>query len=394
MNAPADARPAAPRSALRDWKTWLGVAVTVALLYYAAPKDPQEWADMRAAFARADYGWLIVFWGLLAGFYLLKAWRWTLLLRPLGRYGVPFVSGSMMAGFAFNNVLPAHAGEGVRTLLFARQSGLPRTSVLATIALERLFDLVAICVFLTAGLLTVDGLPAEVRTASVWLTGVTAVGLVGAAAYVFLTETVIRAVAATLRVLPVPESIAEKIVELARLGASGLGSVRRPLLLAGTVASSLVQWAMNGLLAWIALRALGLEATLPVACVLLGVVAFSVTVPATPGFFGVIQGAFWLVLGSLPAYADQKGEVFAASLFYHLAQYVPVTLVGLGCYFAAGVPLAELLRTVPPDATARGQTSPAATTTDAVAAAVACDSDAGDGPRVAAAADPTAGPVA
>ena len=57
----------------------------------------------------------------------------------------------------------------------------------------------------------------------------------------------------------------------------------------------------------------------------------------------MIQGAFWLVLGSLPAFADRQGEVFAASVFYHLAQYVPVTLAGLGCFFASGLRFSELL---------------------------------------------------
>ena len=336
----------ARRSPLREPVTWVGVAVTCGLLYLAAPKEAEEWERTREAFEEANYRWLPAFLGLLAGFYALKAWRWTLLLRPLGRFGVREVAGSMMAGFGFNNVLPAHAGEGVRTLLFARRAGLSKTAVLATVALERLFDLIAITLFLAAGLATVEGLGDTVRAAGTALAAITLAGTAGALAYVFFTARVLALVRWAFRVLPLPERFEAKVLELAELGAAGLASVKSPGLLAGILASSIVQWAMNGLLAWIALEMFGLRASLPLACVLLGVIAFSVTIPSTPGYFGVIQAAFWGVLQTVPGFADQKGTVFAASVFYHLAQYVPVTMVGLGWFFAMGVPVRDLFRPV------------------------------------------------
>ena len=47
-------------------------------------------------------------------------------------------------GLLANNVLPLRAGELVRTLALCRESGLRRTAVLATVGVERVFDLAVI----------------------------------------------------------------------------------------------------------------------------------------------------------------------------------------------------------------------------------------------------------
>ena len=49
-------------------------------------------------------------------------------------------------GLLANNVLPLRAGELVRMLALSRESGLRRTAVLATVGVERVFDLAVIAV--------------------------------------------------------------------------------------------------------------------------------------------------------------------------------------------------------------------------------------------------------
>ena len=47
-------------------------------------------------------------------------------------------------GLLANNVLPVRAGELVRMLALHRETGLRRTAVLATVGVERVFDLAAL----------------------------------------------------------------------------------------------------------------------------------------------------------------------------------------------------------------------------------------------------------
>jgi uncharacterized protein (TIRG00374 family) len=55
----------------------------------------------------------------------------------------------ILIGFAVNNVLPLRLGELVRTFLLRRSDNVPIASSLATILIERLLDVVALCGIMT-----------------------------------------------------------------------------------------------------------------------------------------------------------------------------------------------------------------------------------------------------
>ncbi|HET6422147.1 MAG TPA: hypothetical protein VFG20_00605, partial [Planctomycetaceae bacterium] len=60
---------------------------------------------------------------------------------------------------------------------------------------------------------------------------------------------------------------------------------------------------------------------------------------SSPGYFGVIQLCFMTVL---KLFVDNQPAVFAASVYYHLAQYIPVTLIGLAYFIRSGMSLREV----------------------------------------------------
>lgn len=332
----------------RPWLNWkllaIGVPVTLGFLYFAAPKEPEEWKQLATAFRTADYRLLPVFLVILALFYWLKAFRWRLLLAPLGNFPTSQLVPSMMIGFGVNNVVPAHLGELVRVGVFWKQSKVPFSSVLSTVALERLFDLIAILSLLGVGLVLVEGLDPTIKQLGLLVAGVTAAGVVGAALYVFFTQQVLALVRWAFRILPLPEAFEEKVLALAESGAAGLKAIRSPGLLAAVISTSFAKWILNGLLAWIALYAFDIQISAAMSFVLLGAIALAVTIPSTPGYFGVIQATFWVVLQTQPELADRKADVFAASIFYHMAQWLPVTVIGLGYFVKSGLSLGDFAK--------------------------------------------------
>jgi glycosyltransferase 2 family protein len=72
--------------------------------------------------------------------YLLHAWRWKLLLSPVGR--VPFVQSveSIYVGLFANEVLPFRAGELIRCFLLSKFTEVPISVTFASALIERLFD--------------------------------------------------------------------------------------------------------------------------------------------------------------------------------------------------------------------------------------------------------------
>lgn len=314
---------------------WLfvGILVSAACLWYAMKGlllDADSRKKMVDAFRDADYRTLPLMWLVLFVFYWIKAWRWAMLLSPLGKYApLKDLFPPVMIGFALNNITPAHLGDFARVYLFAQQRQIPKTAVLSTVVLERVFDIIAILCFLCTGLIFVEGLNDSVRRYAFVFGAASACGVLGAAAYVVWTPWFVRLAEWGMNAVPIlPVSIRQKVAGIMEAGAVGLASLKSWKSLTGIFLTSLAQWGLNAVLFYLALWSfrIDLESPILVTCILMGVVAFGVTVPSTPGYFGVIQALFSLVLA---AFTDDEARVFGASVYYHLSQYFPVTAVGL-----------------------------------------------------------------
>ena len=134
----------------------LGLAVSIGCLWWAAGgllSNPDDRARIQDAFTRANYATLPPMVAGVALFYLIKAWRWRLLLKPVGDFHtvrdlLPYV----MIGFAANNLLPARIGELVRPWALGRREKISRSTALATVIVERVVDMFSILLVLAVGL--------------------------------------------------------------------------------------------------------------------------------------------------------------------------------------------------------------------------------------------------
>jgi uncharacterized protein (TIRG00374 family) len=347
MTMPLPPAPAAPRTPLHKNK-WVhlavGIVVSIGCLWYAVSgllKDENALAQIGGAFARANYLSLPVMWVVLAVFYWLKAWRWRLLLKPVGDFRpVRDLLPPTMIGFAFNNLLPAHLGDFVRVFLFAQRRQLNKTAVLSSVVLERVFDVVAILFYLGLGLVFVPGLDPSVKQSALVFATAAGCCVLGGLIYVIWTRPFVNLIEWTLARLPfVPAGFRRKLTGMLEAGADGLASLKSPRLLVGIMLTSWAQWALNGVLVYLSLWSFDLHFSPLVSCIVLGVVAFGVTVPSSPGYFGVIQLCFMSVL---KLFTENEADVFAASVYYHLSQYIPVTLIGLYFFNTTGMSFREV----------------------------------------------------
>jgi hypothetical protein len=110
-----------------------------------------DWKLALTRFAASDWRW--VAFSMIADvcIYLCQAWRWSLLLKAVGR--APFWRSvqSIFIGLFANEVLPLRSGELIRGYVQARWTGIPFSVVLSSEVVERLFDgiLLAIGCYLT-----------------------------------------------------------------------------------------------------------------------------------------------------------------------------------------------------------------------------------------------------
>lgn len=133
---------------MRHWRLLLGAAL-LAILAYAVRQV--HWAAALTAMRRASIGLLVLAIAVNAASLGLRAVRWWIFLRALGIGSLGLAARGVIVGCGLNNLLIANGGEAARTVLVSRATGASGASVLATVALERLFDplcfglLVAVC---------------------------------------------------------------------------------------------------------------------------------------------------------------------------------------------------------------------------------------------------------
>jgi hypothetical protein len=263
-----------------------------------------------------------------AAFIYLVSWpirglRYRDILADLGYHErTGFLTGAVFISQTGNLVFPARAGDAVRAYVVKARRGIPYPSGFASLAVERVFDLLTITSL--AGLVligftltgqtarvveTVTGAEGAGRVAVVVATGVGAVAILavlGIVATARSDSNYIRAAVGRVSTDSYADYLAqilERFVgDIQRVAGSRAGVVR-------IGASSLLIWSLDVVTAVLVLVAFGVE--LPVVT-LLAVGFFAVSVgnlakvlPLSPGGVGLYEGAFTLlVIGLTPLSAS------------------------------------------------------------------------------------------
>ena len=304
---------------------WLvGIAVGAILLWISLRS-----VDVHAVLAialRAEKKDLlgIVACGLI--FIGLKAVRWGWLLRQLRQLPPGRLVGSVFAGTAANYGIP-HSGELIRVWIVARQEGLPVAALLASIALERLFDSCAALLLGVAALLT-GGEALDTLGTPLWVLLFFVVTILGALLPFAVWPTgALRASRSLLR--PLPKAVSSSALRHLEHGVEGLGSLQQGSILVQALTISVVQWALMATCIWLSLCSVGVAPGPVQAVVTLLLLIVGLTLPAAPGQVGTTQVAF--LLAAAP-FGVGREEALAASIIYNVVLPVPLIVIGVGVF--------------------------------------------------------------
>lgn len=316
----------------------LGLLIGALLLWLAIRgADTQQIAY--ALRTQTNFWYAIPFIVALLLFFWLKALRWGYLLTMAEPGTLNDRFASVLIGYTGNLILPAQMGELVRTYILAKRLRTPVMPIFTSIALERIFDLIAMLVFLLGAILYSGQSFPWMRTLGFTLAVLILAGLAACYIYVVHTRLVLRMTATATGFLPA--GLRQRLLDLLEQGATGIGSLRRPALLLKILVSSCLMWFAMAICAWLALIAVDIQLPFTVAVFILTVVIGGMMLPASPGFIGTIQFCFVLVLNH---YGIAKEQAIVASLFYHLLISVPILLMGYTLVLKMGYSAAQLRR--------------------------------------------------
>jgi hypothetical protein len=277
----------------------------------------------------AHWVWIIPNAALVIGVMWIRAWRWQLILRPIGRVPYDRVYSATMIGFMVNNVLPARLGEIARAVSLGLKAGLSRSATLATIIVERIYDSFTLLLFLwlVFAFSRISELTEVSRIRYVgWIfLGINVALLISLVLLQVKNEAVVRWIRSVSRRFSV--RVQQLAAEITEKFARGLTIHHDVPTTFGVVVSSIVIWFILGISNYFVLLALGFQhLPLEASFVVLVVVSLMISLPSSPGYVGVFH---WAVQISLQIYGLTPEQALAVAIVLHAAQYIPITLIGL-----------------------------------------------------------------
>lgn len=123
-------------------KVILSILISILLIYLSV--QGTDFHAVVAGMEKITYGYILLFILIACLMQLLRAWRWGLILTPLGKIGHLLLIAVTNVGFLAITALPARLGELGRPYLLSRNSSIKMSAALGTVFVERILDGIAI----------------------------------------------------------------------------------------------------------------------------------------------------------------------------------------------------------------------------------------------------------
>lgn len=299
-----------------------GLIISIGCLWWAFREF--DWFAVKDALLGGDL-WLIA----LAAALLLvsipvRGYRWSLILKPVGRVSTELASEATLVGYFGNNVLPFRLGEVLRCYFLGKQTSLGMSKIFGTVIVERVLDSVGFILLILA-LPFISTVPPELVAPMKW--AVIVGGLMA-----LVTVMVVK-----MDRVPLVSGKLAQMLDNMKLGFSSLreNSHYVPLVL-----TTLVIWGLY--IASVHAGLSGMELNLKLSETYLVLIAASLVmaIPAAPGFVGTYHAGVIFIL--MNVFSIELSPAQAAAIVLHAVGFVPYTVFGAFFYFKAHIDTKQL----------------------------------------------------
>lgn len=311
------------KSGRKAFKLILGLLITVLFSWLVLRHI--SWTQLRHAFANVHWAWvwLALFCFLLG--YAARAERWRrMLVRVNPKLSWKDCIGPFMACFALNNLLPLRAGDIMRSFAFNAKFGVTSGTMIATLFVERLLDLLMVLLLL-------------------WI----ALHLTGADASIFGNIggwTLAAIILLIILSLLFPGALAPLVRWsgglLARLSPKIGARIEQEMLktvdtleylsgkraIALLILWSVIAWAAEGLVFYFCGKAMVSLSVISAVWLALPVGTLATVLPSTPGYVGTFD---FFVFKAMSSMGNSTTASTAYALLVHFMLWLPPTLLGV-----------------------------------------------------------------
>lgn len=301
------------------WSLVIAIVLAGVLLYLAF-----RGVDWRELFETLTHGKpvpIALACGVLSASIFLRGLRWRVLISAETTTRRLTIFWATAVGYLGNALLPARAGEVMRSVAVGRSTGISKSYVFATAMTERILDAIILVLISLFALTTLDNLPDWLNTASKVM-GV--LGIIAVAGLVIAPrlESLFRRI---LNALPIPSVLRLRLISMMEkflLGMKAFQHAGRALSFAGL---SVVIWLSDAVIVILVAQALGLTLTLPQSLLLLAALGLSSAAPSTPGYVGIYQ---FVAVTVLPPFGFSQSESLAYIILFQAVSYITIMFWG------------------------------------------------------------------
>jgi len=340
----------------------VGIILSVAALYLAFRNVPIS--DLFNYLTSINYLWVIPSIMVLLFSFVLRVVRWQIILASARKVNFWRAFHPLMIGFMINCILPGRLGEVARPMILRKRDNFPVSTGLATVAAERVFDILLlislfIVVFATVKIrpdltMTFGKYELNRQTLETIGIGMIQICLVLVAGIVLVTIEKTRNIINRL-ITRIPhllffigsagkETFKEKLciplVHIVNNFAQGLSLIKDPKKICICLALSVAVWSTAVFSYYImSFGCPGIELTFLEMTAVVVIIFFFIALPSAPGFWGVWEagGVFALSIFGV-AGKDAAGFTLAN----HAIQMLPVIIVGFVSAVVTGIKIRTL----------------------------------------------------
>lgn len=330
------------RQVLRVGVSLVLMAVLIAVFLWNVNFD-----EVAAAVERAHPGLIALAAAIALLNYWLRAIRWQLILRPVGRVRHVSALIATAVGYAAITLLPARMGDLVRPIVLAQRERIPLSGTIASIVTERLFDLWTVVLYFLIFVLfppemgQLDAQAAHnLKVLSLWGYLVGAGLVLGTVVLLGLfryQEQFVQLI--TNPIGRMRASWQAPIASFLHHFLDGLRVLQRPRDLIVIIGASIVIWYVIYWQVRVALLAFDIDLPLRAAYFLVTLSVIGLAIP-TPGGIGGMHKA--IQIGLTAFFAVDLNTATAVAIVYHAICFVPITILGLLCLPLVGLRLRDV----------------------------------------------------
>jgi glycosyltransferase 2 family protein len=280
-----------------------------------------------------------------------RAQRWVILLRPV-HPGIRYwsVYAAMNTGYMINNILPLRMGEIFRAYFLGRAEGISKSSALATIVVERLIDTLAALILLSITLFFFP-FPDWIRNGLFYIGAAVMLLILFLVGLLVNTEWTLGVMAKLMK--PLPQRWSRIILKTIHSFSGGLEILRSSHHYLAILGHTILLQSCYIISVFLTLLAFDLVSPvypaisgnpLLASVVMLVIVTIGVGLPSAPGAVGTFHGivAFGVALFGVP-----NATAMSFAIMLHLSNYVPLTMLGLGCFWSQNFSFSDIKTQLP-----------------------------------------------